>query len=281
MTTVAAAAAAGAALLRDAGFSPADADIDAGVLARHLLGWSLADWITRRHEPATPAFTEQFARLLHRRSTHEPVAYLTGSREFYGRTFDVKPGVLIPRPETELLVEVALAALPGTPRPRMLDVGSGSGCVAITLALEAPQAAVTSTDVSADALSISRGNAVRLGAAVSFVQADLWPDDKTLWDVIVSNPPYVPDVDRPTLAPDVRDYEPALALFAGADGLDIIRRLITGATSRLTPAGTLCMEVGAGQQEAVTALLESAGFVHITWHQDLQGIPRVVAAAME
>lgn len=278
MTTVAAAAAAAAAQLRAAGLTPEAADIDSGVLARHLLGWSLADWITRREEPATPAFTEALARLIHRRARHEPVAYLVGVKEFYGRDFRVGPGVLVPRPETELIIEAALDVLDVRPGAAVLDIGAGSGCLAVTLALEAPAAQVTATDISAAALAIARDNADALGARVDLIEADLLPPAGGPWDLIVSNPPYVPEVDRPTLAPDVVDYEPGLALFAGADGLDVFRRLIPAATRRLTGDGTLILEVGVGQWQAVTTLLEQARFPAIDWHLDLQGIPRVVAA---
>jgi release factor glutamine methyltransferase len=278
VTTLAAAVDAAAAQLRAAGFTPEDADIDSGVIARHLLGWSRADWITRRDEPATPAFTEAFARLIHRRAQREPVAYLLGVKEFYGRDFRVRPGVLIPRPETELVVEVALDVLDEQPDAAVLDIGAGSGCIAITIALEAPEARVTATDISPAALDIARENAEALSARVELVEANLLPPSGGPWDLIVSNPPYVPEVDRPALSSDVVDYEPGDALFGGADGLDVIRRLIPAATRRLAADGTLILEVGAGQWQAVTALLERAQYGRIDWHLDLQGIPRVVAA---
>lgn len=278
MTTVASVVAAGAAHLREAGFSADDAAMDAGVLARQLLGWSLADWLAHKHINATPEFTEAFTAVIGRRASREPVAYLVGRREFYGRDFSVAPGVLIPRPETEGLVNEVLRHTPHDVSQRVLDIGAGSGCVAITLTLERPGFAVTSTDVSDAALSTARQNAAALGADVTFVRADLFPDTGAPWDVIVSNPPYVPERDRDMLMPDVRDHEPALALFAGVDGLDVVRRIARDAVAQLTANGVLCLEVGAGQQDAVTTLLTSAGMRDITWAHDLQGIPRIVSA---
>jgi release factor glutamine methyltransferase len=283
MTTVAAIAtivAAGAARLRDAGFTPADADLDAGVIARGLLGWSLADWLSRRDNEADAAFTNQFDALIGRRATHEPVAYLLGTREFYGRPFAVQPGVLIPRPETELLVEVALEWVEATEARLIADVGTGSGCVAITLALEHPGLSIIATDRSPEALAIAKANADALGptSAVEWRETDLLAGVTGPLDLIVSNPPYVPERDRASLSADVRDFEPSLALFAGDDGLDVVRRLIPQAISRLRPGGALIMEVGEGQWPAVTTLLEQSGCVSVDWHVDLQGIPRIVAA---
>lgn len=278
MTSVASVVAAGAAHLREAGFPADDAARDAGVLARHLLGWSLTDWLAHKHTTATPEFADAFTVLIGRRASHEPVAYLVGRREFYGRDFSVAPHVLIPRPETEGLIDEVLRHTPDDVPLRVLDIGAGSGCVAITLKLERPGLAVTSIDVSDAALSIARQNAAALGADVTFVRADLFPDTGAPWDLIVSNPPYVPERDRDTLMPDVRDHEPALALFAGVDGLDVVRRIAREAAAQLATNGVLCLEVGAGQQDPVTTLLTSAGLRDITWIHDLQGIPRIVSA---
>jgi len=280
MSTVAAVVSAGAARLREAGFSSADADLDAGVIARGLLEWSLADWLSRRDSEATPGFTNQFDVLISRRATHEPVAYLLGTREFYGRPFAVQPGVLIPRPETELLVEVALEWVEATEARLIADVGTGSGCVAITLALEHPGLSIIATDRSPESLAIAKANAEALGAtsAIEWRETDLLEGVTGPLDLIVSNPPYVPERDRDSLSSDVRDFEPSLALFAGDDGLDVVRRLIPRAISLLRPGGALIMEVGEGQWPAVTALLEQSGCASVDWHVDLQGIPRIVAA---
>jgi release factor glutamine methyltransferase len=270
------------ATLSGAGFSSADARIDAGVLARHLLGWSLADWAARDREPAPPDFQQPFRELIRRRAGHEPVAYLTGHKEFYGRTFRVTRAVLIPRPETELLVEEALRTLSAMGGPLVVDIGTGSGCLAIAIALECPRATVIGTDISADAIAVALDNAERLRAAnVRFALVgndEFVPMTDAPIDLIVSNPPYVPLRDRGTLALDVRDHEPARALFGGDDGLDIIRALVPAAAARLRPAGILLMEIGAGQLEAVDRILTASGLTPAEPIRDLQGIPRVVRA---
>lgn len=280
MPTVAAVVAGGAARLRQAGFTREDADVDAGVIARGVLGWSLADWLSRRDTDADAAFSNQFDALITRRSTREPVAYLLGTREFYGRPFVVQSGVLIPRPETELLIDVALEWANAVGATTAADVGTGSGCIAITLALEIPGLAITATDQSSDALAIAKANAGALGVtdAITWRETDLLAGVDGPFDLVVSNPPYVPERDRESLSADVRDFEPSQALFAGDDGLDVIRRLIPQAFFRLRPGGALIMEVGEGQSLAVTTLLEQAGAASVDWHSDLQGIPRIVAA---
>lgn len=279
MPSVAAAVAAAAARLRGAGFPPDDADRDAAVIARGVLGWSLADWLSHRHEESPPAFATTLDALAARRATGEPVAYLLGTREFYGRDFIVEPGVLIPRPETELLIDTALGWVRTVGARAVVDVGAGTGCVAITLALEQPDLSIIATDCSADALAIARRNAAALGASsVEWRLNDLLDGVQGPVDLIVSNPPYIPERDRASLQPDVRDFEPGLALFGGPDGLDVVRRLIPAAHARLAPGGVLMMEVGIHQSPEVTHLLEAAGFSDITWHPDLQQIPRVVVA---
>jgi len=280
MHTLAAAVASGAARLRAAGFTREDADRDAGVLARGLLGWSLADWMSRRDDVASPDWLNTFEALIGRREAREPVAYLLGTREFYGRPFAVTSSVLIPRPETELLVDLALEWCRAAGARSALDVGTGSGCIAVTLALESPALVVTGLDCSADALATARQNALALGGADRLVWrlSDLLTAVTGSVDLIVSNPPYVPERDRAGLSRDVRDFEPGLALFGGPDGLDVIRRLIPAAAACLRPGGALIMEVGAGQSDAVTSLLADAGFSAVTWHADLQAIPRVVIA---
>jgi release factor glutamine methyltransferase len=218
--------------------------------------------------------------LIARRLAHEPVAYLTGEREFYGRTFQVTPDVLIPRPETELLVDEALKHLPDR-RPLIVDVGTGSGCVAVTLSLEAPQADLVATDISAAALAVARSNGERLGARVSFVEASLTSNIEGEVDLVVSNPPYIALADRASLPPDVRDHEPGLALFGGEDGLSVIRDLVTAAARALRPGGWILVEVGAGQAAPVRAVIDHSG----QWDcfgvaPDLADIPRVVSARL-
>ena len=281
--TIQDAAAAAARVLEHAGFSAADARADVSVLARHLLGWTLTEWATKTGDVATAEFGDRLTAAARRRATHEPVAYITGEREFYGRTFRVTPDVLIPRPETEAIIDAVLQ--PSAPSvtsvtsvTSVLDVGTGSGCVAITLALEWPGARVVATDISERALVVARGNAHALGAHLEFLHAPFWPETLGPFDLIVSNPPYVPERDRNSLAPDVRDFEPASALFAGPDGLDVISELIARAATALAPGGRLVFEIGAGQADAVAALVPSAGLKLDDIQADLQGIPRVVSA---
>jgi release factor glutamine methyltransferase len=186
--------------------------------------------------------------------------------------------VLIPRPETEHLVEAALAAAKEYKTPRILDVGTGSGAIAVTLACHLPKAVVTATDISPVALEVARENARRNGAEgrIRFLETDLLSGlEEESFDIIASNPPYVPLNDRDTLQVEVREHEPEVALFAGAEGLAIYRRLIPEAYRRLTSSGWLLLEIGFGQSEAVQLLLEESGFHSIIFHPDLQDIPRV------
>jgi release factor glutamine methyltransferase len=282
--TISESAAAAGRILLDAGFEAEDARRDVSVLARHALGWSLAEWAVRARETAPANFPAQLIELTRRRATHEPVAYITGVKEFYGRSFRVSPAVLTPRPETEILVDAALSLMTTamgrgavTEVKEIVDVGTGAGCIAVTLALESPAARVIATDVSADALAIARANADALGARVEFVETPLIPPGIQA-DLIVSNPPYIPEPDRALLPPDVRDFEPAVALFAGPDGLEVIRELVPAAYTALTPEGRLVMEIGAAQADAVADIVKAAGFERPYVMSDLQGIPRIVVA---
>ena len=265
-----------------AGFRPDDARRDASVLARHCLGWTLADWAARSREDATVDLGERLLGLARRRAAREPVAYVTGVREFYGREFRVTSAVLIPRPETEGLVEQALTILAGTTgtaAPIIVDIGTGSGCVAITLALECPSARVIASDVSAEALAIAEVNAQALGANdVRFMLASLLPAGLPPLDMIVSNPPYVPQRHRASLPADVREFEPGVALFGGEDGLDLIRGVAQAARRSLKPGGWLVMEIGDGQGDAVSDVIVQSGLRLDRVEPDLQDISRVVVA---
>jgi release factor glutamine methyltransferase len=219
--------------------------------------------------------------LVLRRAANEPIQYITGEQEFYGLSLRVTPAVLIPRPETELLVETVLAEVKRAgvkSALRILDVGTGSGAIAIALAHNLPSARIMAVDLSGTALEIAASNAARHGLTeqIQFIESDLLeelPPDGLPFDVIVSNPPYVPAADRASLHPQVREYEPGVALFAGADGLDIYRRLIPQARAALRPNGLLALEIGHGQKEAVTALL--SGWNELRFVDDLQQIPRI------
>ena len=268
------------ALLMDAGISPNTATLDADLLARHAVGWDLATWLARRAEPASATFTDQYERLIKRRLTREPVAYIRGVQEFWGRDFLVTPDVLIPRPETELLVEGATPFLRQHPHAVVSDVGTGSGCIAITLALEHPSIAVHAIDISSAALAVARMNATRLGAdqRVQFIHGSLLDAAPRPIDLIVTNPPYVAERDKPGLSREVRDHEPAVALFGGDDGWRDIRTLLRQLPETLTRNGLVLMELGYGQSEQLEAEIAAVSGLQLeTISTDLQGTPRVAA----
>ncbi len=252
------------------------------MLARSVLDWTAADWLSRSREPASAAFLAAYHPLITRRVDREPVAYLTGVREFFGRPFRVTRDVLIPRPETELLVEVVLG-LPSRPSaPTVADVGTGSGCIAVTLALEWRAARIQASDVSLAALEVAAENARvhGVGERVTFRHGPLLSAGRGPFDVIVANLPYVPTRDRAALEPEVAAHEPAVALFGGADGLDVIGALVEDAASALNVGGVLALEIGQGQADAVCAHIErTPGLTVVDVHPDLRGVPRVVLAA--
>jgi release factor glutamine methyltransferase len=267
--------------LAAAGIASDEDGLDAVLLARHVLGWDAATWIARETDPAPPGFVERYRELVARRTRREPMGYLLGRVEFWGLELEVSPAVLIPRPESEIIVEAALGAARGLPAPLIVDVGTGSGCLAVALASALPAARILAIDVSAPALAVARRNAARHGVArrIALVRGDLLGPLRGEADLIVSNPPYVPRTERHNLQPEVRAYEPPEALFAGDDGLAVIRRLVAGAETHLRPGGWLIFELGIGQQPAVRALLEQSGRWHsIDIRPDLQGIPRTAMA---
>jgi release factor glutamine methyltransferase len=251
------------------------------------LNANLAWLIAHDGEPLSAEAAATFCDLIECRVAGEPIQYITGEAEFYGLPFHVNRDVLIPRPETEHLVEKAIGLAQElrqagmVPELRMVDVGTGSGAIAVALARALPFAEITATDISSAALTVAKSNAARSGLAdrIRFFEGDLLePLRGRHFDIVVSNPPYVPDSDRATLDVEVRDYEPAQALFAGEDGLQIYRRLIPAAFGALVPGGFVALEIGYGQQEAVQALLADAGFRDIEFTQDLRKIPRVAVA---
>lgn len=249
--------------------------LDARLLLEYATGCSHTDL---RARPETPVFAPayaQFAEWVARRAAGEPLAYLVGEAEFRGRVFQVSPAVLIPRPETEVLVELALEKLHSLEAPRVLDLGTGSGIVAISLALECPSARVTAVDISAEAIQVAQNNAGRLGAEIKFCQSD-WFESLAAgtFDLIVSNPPYVADGD-PHLALNGLPFEPRMALTDGADGLACIRRIVAGAGNYLVPGGCLFFEHGYDQGGASRNLLSDKGFGEVTTWPDLAGIDRV------
>jgi release factor glutamine methyltransferase len=222
--------------------------------------------------------------MVKRRRTREPIAYILGEREFYGRVFRVDRRVLVPRPDTEALVDVALERTRGVSMSmRALDVCTGSGCVAITLARERPTSKAVACDASADAVAVARDNAHRLGAYnVALREGDLFSavDPACRFDLVTANPPYIATPDLGSLMIDVRDFEPRLALDGGADGLAIVRRIVTEAGPRLASPGVLAVEVGMGQSATVVSLFERAGFAAIHVRRDYGGVERVVSGVL-
>lgn len=252
--------------------------LDAELLLAEVLKLNRMGLYLNFDRPLQSAELAAFRALIERRARREPIAYILGHCEFWSLTFKVGPEVLIPRSDTETLVEAALKVLPqgGT----LLDVGVGSGAIALAIAHERPDLSVEGIDLSPAALAIATENAQTLGVAarVTLRQGDLFAlDDSCQYDVIVSNPPYIASGEKTTLMPEVRDFEPHLALFAGADGLDCYRALIPAAKAALKDSGTLLVEVGAGQATAVAELFAVAGYTEIFTRRDLAGIERVVA----
>lgn len=271
MTTVAAALAAARTKL------PAS---EARLLLGHVLGQSAAWMLAHDDEMLEEDMLLVFASLVARRAGGEPVAYLVGYREFFGREFVVSPAVLIPRPETELLVEVALAGMAASESSRILDLGTGSGCIAITLALESCSAKVSAIDSSEAALTLARHNAELLGGHVDFLLSDWFGSlGGERFDAIVANPPYIAASDRHLAEGDLR-CEPLAALSGGADGLEALRHIIAAAPEHLTPAGAIWLEHGYDQADAVRELLAAAGLTGIEQHRDLAGIARVSGARL-
>ncbi len=263
----------------DAGISANLATLDAEVLARQVLGWDRARFLTDRNDAASSVFLLQYEPLVARRERREPVSYILGMREFWGLPFEVGPDVLIPRQETEFIVEETLALVGKDSHPVIVDVGTGSGCIAISLAREIPGARIIASDVSKHALEVARRNAARHNVTdrMTFVETSFLDGIEEGVDVIVSNPPYVPSVSRRGLTPEVRDYEPSVALFGGEDGLDGLRSVLEGAVAKLAPGGHLVMEFGCGQDDGVTDLVRGVdGLDVVKIRHDLQDIPRTV-----
>jgi release factor glutamine methyltransferase len=230
-----------------------------------------------------PAVLSRFLALVEERARRRPLQHLTGTQAFWRHEFLVTSDVLIPRPETELLVEAALGVLRERPSPVVVDVGTGSGCIALSLAAERSDAVVHAIDVSEAALAVARANARRLGLekTVSFHLGDLLSSVRSLTgaiDLVVSNPPYVDPSEAPSLAPEVRQHEPALALFAPGDRYSVYRRLAPAAAAALRPRGFLMLEVGMGMAEEVSRLCEASGLGVEKVQADLQGIPRTIVA---
>jgi release factor glutamine methyltransferase len=245
--------------------------LDARLLLQHATGISREDLILEPQREVAPAIADHFRQLVTRRLAHEPVSRILGEREFYGRPFKVTPDVLDPRPDTETLVDLALPLM--GPGSRILDLGTGSGAIIITLLAERPDATGVATDLSAAALAVAAANAAALGVAdrLDFVQGSWFGAVSGRFDLIVSNPPYIPSADIAGLEPDVRAYDPHLALSGGSDGLDPYRVIAAEATNHLAPGGYVVVEQGAGQADDVAAIFTATGFHLVRQGIDLGG----------
>ena len=250
-------------------------------LQRRLPDVNRAWLIAHQDDTVAPEAVCGLRAMLDRRIAGEPMQYIAGEAEFRGLPFLVNRHVLIPRPETEHLVEKVVALAANFRGPRILDVGAGSGAIAISARHECPDAIVSATELSESALALARQNAARLGFAnrIRFLEGDLLePVAGESFEIVASNPPYVPERDRASLSVEVREFEPAQALFAGEDGLAVFRLLIPAAFAALAPGGYLALEIGFGQEFAIAALLAASRFTQIEFTTDLQGIPRVASA---
>jgi len=273
----------GASELREAGVS--EARFEAELLLRHALGCTREALFARLHEPAGAEAAGHYFHLLERRRGRVPIQHILGTQEFYGLSFRVTPSVLIPRPETELVVDEALAELSARSKsaPTIADVGCGSGCIAIAIARERPEATFLAIDASPSALAVARENATAHGVdeRITFLHGDLLDplvERGEKLDLVVSNPPYVVDAEIGELAPEVKEHEPRMALAGGADGLATITRLLEGVGAVLDRGGVVVMEIGKGQDRPVAERVLSAGLDLLRIVPDLAGIPRVVVA---
>lgn len=253
--------------------------LEARILVEIAFGLSRVDVLLGREIRPTTQQLEELERLVSARIRRVPLAYLRGTQEFHGLTFEVSPAVLIPRPETELLVDLAVDRLRGLDDPVLIDVGTGSGCIPIAAVRALPGLRCLAVDISEGALAVARRNAERNGVAdrAAFIRGDmLEPVGAASADAIVSNPPYIPSAEIEALQPEVRDFEPRLALDGGEDGFAFHRRLVAGARRILKPFGLLAVEVAVGQAHELADLFQNAGFRNVAATRDLAGIERVV-----
>jgi release factor glutamine methyltransferase len=268
--------------LRTSGISARESELDARLLAQHVLGWSTEQFLADAQSDEPDDFEPRYDAVVARRATREPLAYIVGRREFWGLDFEVTPAVLIPRPATELIVDALLGFAPDRhAEMSVADLCTGCGCVAVALAHERPAARIVATDISEEAIAVARRNAERhgVGAQITFRHGDLLDALDGRFDAIAANPPYVVEGARPALQPEVRDFEPAVALFGGADGLSIVRRLVAGAPDHLRPGGWLVFEFGFGQDVEIEELLQEAPSLELVEvRRDLDGIARTAIA---
>ena len=265
-------------VLRAAGIP--DPENDASLLLSHLMGRSPLELRLDSETVTDPDVVAAFCRLSEKRLSRTPLQYILGKAPFFRRMYTVDPRVLIPRPETEMLCEWALEAIKNVSSPRILDLCCGSGCIGLTLKAERPDAMVTLSDLSVDALNVSAENAANLSLDVLILQSDLLQNLHGFsFDLIISNPPYIPSAECESLQPEVR-YEPILALDGGPDGCDIYRRIIQDAGSVLVSGGRLLMEMGINESHLLSALLSKHGFSSVEIRQDYSGIDRMILAIL-
>ena len=269
--------------LAEAGIADAEASIDVELYARTILGWDKGRFLMEQKRPAPATLEPTFSEWVERRIQREPTAYIVGYREFWGLDFTVTPAVLIPRPETESIVDEAIARGHALSAPRIADIGTGSGCIAVALALELPEARLIATDVSEDALAVARMNARRhrVSDRIEFLRTSYLGGVDPGFDLITANPPYVRDRDKPGLSREVR-HEPDVALFGGLEGLRDISGVLSAASEALVKGGWLIMEFGYGQEPEVEALIHTQPALRLDRVQpDLQGIPRTAIIQRE
>ena len=267
-----------------AGNDISDAEADAWYLMAYVTGMSRTDYLLRRREPMIPGQQEAYQMLVQKRASHIPLQHLTGEQEFMGFSFLVNEHVLVPRQDTEILVEETMECLKRLERDRkgqeallVLDLCTGSGCIAVSLKKLCPWIHMEASDLSPEALAVARENGRRNGAEIAWQEGDLFEPLKNKYDVIVSNPPYIPTAVIDTLSEEVRDHEPHQALDGHADGLYFYRKITEEAGSRLNPGGWLYFEIGYDQGEAVSELMRQGGFSQIRVTRDLAGLDRVVS----
>ena len=268
--------------LHEAGLSSLESDLSARLLAEHVLNWSPERYFTSGNDPEPSEFIAAYDTLVARRASREPLPYIVGEQEFWALPFEVSPDVLIPRPETELIVEAVLELLPDAGQTLAIaDACTGCGCIAVALARERPAADVVATDISEAALVVARRNAATHGVAgrVRFIRTDLLDGVNGPFDIVTANPPYVAERDRAGLQPEVGDHEPAVALFGGNDGLRLIERITAQAAVRLRPGGYFIFEFGFGQDIEVEDMVAARPeLALVDLKRDLQGIARTVVA---
>lgn len=255
---------------------------DARLIVAHAASLSDAGLIVRERDPVDGEIVRRAEDGARRRAAGEPVARIVGEKEFYGLIFQLGPETLVPRPETELLVETGLAHLGGCRQPRFVDLGTGSGCIAVAMALHCPAARGLATDLSGAALEVAAVNARTYGVEgrLNFARGEWYAAVPAAerFDLVVSNPPYIAAAEIPDLPPEVREHDPKLALDGGGDGLEALRAVVAGAGKYLKPGGMLAVEIGASQAASVAALARAAGFGTITTRQDLAGHDRVITS---